>query len=1172
MSRYQRRPRLYTNHTGPVNLKNIFELIRDEKMVVEHLASNWVILYRDNDSEAYINLVIFLLESMGQEKNLINSHDLESLDMEAVLEKIMKKAKDVEEYPIISKTKQFKSFYLNFQHFWIYLATESGETLYDESFLTFITNWLSSFTFINYKCIRHTSTLALLSLAQALVDILAKETSDLVRIQTFIRTEMNNSDTQRLHHLQTQEKEISAKEKILNRELENIFNEVLKFRCMDIVLEIRSICLQGLHYMTEKFAEKFLNEDTLKVLSFCLYDKSSEVRLKAMTFIQNIFVDGNIGRLQGFFESNRSRIVEMSHDIDTKVCVIAITVATRLANASLLSKDEENIVSCLIWAENEEIRNAACNFLLQAVFKDKLPLDHGYGVSMSIDQGRQFDSERAIMKLVNFHKEFEETDICRIEIVVQTLWNKTSVVKSWEAMCELLKRGERSNTTSLEDTDRRIIIYMLISGLKFIHATSDKKQKHVMVALTSTLLTQLPSLLVFYSNEIETLKELIKIPMYLDLSALSAKDLKDPFVSLLGILMDLLGKINSAEIIFKATQSLAKLAREPHSLQKDAKTEIVKLASDVCLGLKKTLSKFTLEGEETDLDKWMLRAESLISVYDILDDIASETFADLTGIISQYLSNSVTNVKVATHAAGILYFYHLWDLNKITKHPEGLEKYSEARNSIIEFFTAIVAKPDCDDNLKYITFKYLCETLMVVSSQAAFGSPLHYEVSKDIWTTIEEFMLSMPIRKVKPVLPVPAKAFYKLGAKDEPIKEDADEVSQTISLLVGRIVSFCPSITTSHLPSSFLASFGTCSLKSINSIVKQVIVYYKTKESQQSGVFSDQSLYFSIVLESLIKAMGSGTDEEISKMKELSKKFANVMGNGPMRPKQADRFLGFIVDGISFAFSDKDNFQILDGLNVFLQKNYLSPNQMKELYDRVSKDADTIESKIKQHHEGDIQVIMFPIKQFLYCVGRLVGVMRQPPVLPSEKTKKQINKRREELYKKPEETQAKPLAVKKSVGIKKSAFSIIDEYKNSENPEANSQNSEEDSKSLNSNIGNSDMEQDFSQGEDIEIPFKKPINEDEIEPPIIKSIKKSALNIVKPPEPLSKAYAEKKIIKTNSENAPAIKKSSIRIEKIAVLQESLDQVSDDERADEYLTKGISEDLEPLKKTLMVKKY
>ena len=1030
MSRFHRRPRNQPGSQITPNLKNLFELIRDEKMVVEHLAMSWIISYKDNDSEAYLSLVLFLLESMGYDKSLVTSHDLESQDMEPVLAKIHKKSKDLEDYPLMSKTKIHKSFYLNFQHFWIYLATEAGEALFDDSLLTFLMNWLSSFSFSSYRSMRHTAILALLSLGQALVDILSKETNDFNRVQTFIRTEMQNSDTQRLIHLQNQEKDLAVRIGMLNKILSEMYMEVFRFRAVDIVMEIRALCVQGLHYMTEKFADKFISAGVLDIIGYGIYDKAPEVRLKSLEFAFGILGEENTPQLAQFFEKNKLRIVEMSHDIDNKCSVSAINLCTKMARFFPLEHDEKQMVVCLVWAENEEIRNAACNLLLQVVFKDKLPVDINASIGTGIDQGNPFDSEKAIMKLVNFHKDFKETELCRIEIIVQTLWNKTSAVKSWEAMCDLLKRGERSNTASLSDIDKKLIVYMLISGLKFICSSSDKKQKHIMISLTASLMQQLPGLLIFYSMDFETLKELLKIPIYLDLSAFSSKDLKDSFQSLVKVLVDLHDKSGNQEIIFRATQSLAKLAREPHALQKEARAELVNLNSQICTHLEDSLRLFALEGAEVQLEKWLLRAESVITVYDVLDDIGTETFHDIIGVLTQYLSNGTNNSTIASSAAGIMYFYHLWDLNKITKSPEGLEKYCETRNAIIENFTAIVAKPDCNPQVKYRTFKYLCESLMVISSQAAFGSPLHYEVNKDVWTTIEEYVISVPINKTKPGVPSPANCFYKYGAKEEPTKEDADEISQTLCLLIARIISFCPSITTSHLPSSFFAHFGVCPLKSIILIVKQVITHYKTKESQQSGVFSDGNLFFSIVLESLIKCMGTGSEEDIENMKDLAKKFIAVLGTGAMRPKQADKLLSFVLDGISFAFSDKDNFQILEGIAVFLTKSYLSPTQMKELYDRISIDADAIEKKIKEH-ETDIVNIMYPIKHFLYSIGKIVGVARQPPVLPSEKTKKQISKRREELYKKKDPEEKSKIAETKPVAVKKSSFNLIEEFKSS---------------------------------------------------------------------------------------------------------------------------------------------
>ena len=207
---------------------------------------------------------------------------------------------------------------------------------------------MSSFSFSRYKSIRHTSTLALLSIGQALVDVYFKEAGDLERVQTFIRTEIQSADSQRLLHLQNQQEEIRKKTLLLNTQLDDIFNDTIKHRCLDVLMEIRAICLQALNYMIQKFPAKFLNEDILKIIEYSLYDKAPEVRLKSLEFIASIFVEENYEKMQNLIERNRLRLVEMTHDIENKCSITAIFLCATLAQRFSFSPDEKNMIACLI--------------------------------------------------------------------------------------------------------------------------------------------------------------------------------------------------------------------------------------------------------------------------------------------------------------------------------------------------------------------------------------------------------------------------------------------------------------------------------------------------------------------------------------------------------------------------------------------------------------------------------------------------------------------------------------------------------------------------------------------------------------------------------------------------------------------------------------------------------
>lgn len=285
---------------------------------------------------------------------------------------------------------------------------------------------------------------------------------------------------------------------------------------------------------------------------------------------------------------------------------------------------------------------------------------------------------------------------------------------------------------------------------------------------------------------------------------------------------------------------------------------------------------------------------------------------------------------------------------------------------------------------------------MVVSGQKAVETPIHFEVGSDVWGTIEEYMTEVPI-EVEVAIPVnPSRSFHKIGAKTEASKEDADTHSQMICLHIARLICMCPSITASQLPSSFYAHYGPCQIKAIAIIVKHSLTAFKAKETAQSN--PQEGLLFNIMLESLIKSLGNGDEDDVAKMKEIGKKFVMALGPGPMRPRQADKFLSFLIDGVSFAFSDKANFGILDGLAIFACKNYLSPSQIKEFYERISKDADRIEEKIKQY-ETEVDTLLYPVRKFLFDISKVVGVNRPPPVGPSDRARKMLNIRRSEVTK-----------------------------------------------------------------------------------------------------------------------------------------------------------------------------
>jgi cohesin complex subunit SA-1/2 len=84
--------------------------------------------------------------------------------MDELLDKIYQEAKDSDEYPIMSRSKQFRNFYMNFQFFWVHLVSNANDQLYDGILLNFAINWLASLSFSKLRPIRHTATSAVLAM------------------------------------------------------------------------------------------------------------------------------------------------------------------------------------------------------------------------------------------------------------------------------------------------------------------------------------------------------------------------------------------------------------------------------------------------------------------------------------------------------------------------------------------------------------------------------------------------------------------------------------------------------------------------------------------------------------------------------------------------------------------------------------------------------------------------------------------------------------------------------------------------------------------------------------------------------------------------------------------------------------------------------------------------
>jgi hypothetical protein len=92
-------------------------------------------------------------------------------------------------------------------------------------------------------------------------------------------------------------------------------------------------------------------------------------------------------------------------------------------------------------------------------------------------------------------------------------------------------------------------------------------------------------------------------------------------------------------------------------------------------------------------------------------------------------------------------------------------------------------------------------------------------------------MYNVELKAEEILILTPAGAFAKPGARAEAVREDASQESALTCLLVGRLISNCPSITVTQLASSYFAYYGSSLFKTVANTVKQILTNFKNKDA-----------------------------------------------------------------------------------------------------------------------------------------------------------------------------------------------------------------------------------------------------------------------------------------------------------------------------------------------------
>ena len=842
---------------------DLFTAIQDKSIKVKELSRSWHELYTSSPSSAFNSIFYLLLNSCAIP---INSGPFESaLSSKGKFFKyLISHSKELTSFPLQALIRNSKIKI--FQEFFKYLAIQSGD---QPEILAKMVQWLIECSGFTIRTVRQSTIWIFSGLLFGFIELQKKMQAKLDSLN-----EASKSSA-RVEGLKSEKKELSSKSEFLGNIIKDILNNVVLVRCKDVLADIRITVVQILEWLIGTDYDEEVAE-TLRQLSI---DSKNEVRLRVLKAFGKLKSEDLIDL--------KTRIFESCFDFDDKCCVAALKLCQNPVFE--FSDNEKAQLQKLIWSENKDIRNVAMDFVVMTEFGNMLPQGTSDAVGVGLDQCKVLSIEKALVSLIAFFKK-HSPELYLSESFIETLWTKTSAVRSCDIMCDLLSRGysTRSSSSSLGNSEKIVLVSFIQSILTFL--SKDIKNKDKLVKTSSLLFQKLPELLTFYRKEYEILGFLVKILSLLDLNSLASNDLRHHFLELLQQLSQIFSSNSDLEVLKCITKALVKYAKDNHPLKKEAVSELAKII------------EYSTKGNIKDL---LPQISALLMEKDIIDELDAK-------IVKVCEKNLVKSPEIVL---SLLFYLHLWSFSKVVIGKLAETEYFSIRETAINSFLQIM-KETAYHKSSISALKYLCETLYLISDLVK--GHYFYSIPEKISFDIEKFMI-----------------YSYLPENNQEDSKDAE----TICIFVSRIIANCTQITSSHLASSFVAFYGRSSLLRISTVVKQILNLFKTQDLNKTGAFSDPKLIFAIGFQSIMKVICKGEAKDIENMKELCKKLVNYLPPDKFS-KDPGRFHKFVTEIVDFSFTDPCNFPILESLTIFVNKNTLDLDKIKEIYEHVRYYAD----------------------------------------------------------------------------------------------------------------------------------------------------------------------------------------------------------------------------------------
>lgn len=322
------------------------------------------------------DLVNFILRCTGTDLK-VDIHDIE--DVDNVPNKLGDlqdeyQAKSITDYPLISRSKKYRSFQAILSGFFESLVRtiHSSSVLYsDFALFENIQTWVSTMSSASIRPFRHTATTISLTMMTTFCHVAREVSNTLSNTRKQMETEKKKKTVNkgRVSAMQTKVEECELKLHNVDEAIRDSFDSVFVHRYRDVDPKIRAECMSELGAWIMTYKEMFFDGQYLRYLGWVLSDTAAHTRGVVLQQLHRLYQNkDNIAGLRSFTERFRPRIVEIAlRDAEVGVRAVAVDLLDLIRDAGLIEPDDIDSIGRLVFDAEPRVRKSAGKFFVSNI-------------------------------------------------------------------------------------------------------------------------------------------------------------------------------------------------------------------------------------------------------------------------------------------------------------------------------------------------------------------------------------------------------------------------------------------------------------------------------------------------------------------------------------------------------------------------------------------------------------------------------------------------------------------------------------------------------------------------------------------------------------------------------------------------------------------------------------